>query len=134
MANTSYGFFLKHFDQNSSWNFLEFFFEELYCHLFLPIEKSYKFQGRRCHQNSSKNQMTPELFHNFEKNNSGNLLWQIHQMTYEFFKNFNQNSGWKCSCSWLRNSYEFWLEFQLILINSAKSADCVWLQSQLLVM
>ena len=48
-------------------------FEELRSHLFLPIGKIDKFQGRRCHLNSLKNQMTAEFFKNFDQDTVGKL-------------------------------------------------------------
>ena len=46
-------------------------FEELCSHLFWPIGKVDTFQERRCHPNSSKNQMTAEFFNYFDQKTVG---------------------------------------------------------------
>ena len=98
-------------------------FEELCSHLFLPIGKVDQFQGRTCHQNSSKIR--------WQQNSYGILQefwseywWETLGANIRWLKNFSRISIRILNSSkhyifrwlfwWFRNS-EFWLEMKLLI-------------------
>ena len=127
------GEFFKNFDQNSVWKWSCLFFDQnssgknnfwrIMQSFVLACREGDKFQGRRCNQNSSKIRW---------QWNSSRVLIRI--LVGNFMGKYIR---------WLKNSsrfsirilvgntaavdhgipLEFWLEF-LLIINSAKSADC----------